>query len=505
MTRFRLPQATLAELEALLGSGRLASVDLVDFHLRRIDALDRHGPALRAVLETNPDARDLAAELDAERRRSGPRGPLHGIPVLLKDNIDTADGQSTTAGSLALATSRPARDATVAARLRQAGAVLLGKTNLSEWANFRSTHSSSGWSARGGQTRNPYALDRSPSGSSSGSAVAVAAGLAPAALGTETDGSILSPAAANCVVGVKPTVGLTSRAGVIPVAASQDTVGPICRTVADAATVLGALVGVDPLDPATAASAGRARDDYRPCLDPDALRGARIGIARQVYFGYSDKADAVAEQAIGVLRAAGAVVVDPADIPTAKELRDAEAEDTVLLHEFKHGIEAYLAERGDPELRTLDDLIAFNDRHADVELRWFGQETLLAALDKGPLSDPAYLEALATAGRLSRRDGIDAALAAHQLDALLAPTTAPPSPIDLVNGSHTLGSSSQPVAVAGYPAVTVPAGFAHGLPVGVTFMGAAWSEPTLIGLAGAFEQATRCRRPPSLGPGPAVG
>src|SRR6266496_3594960 len=421
---FRFDEATIGDLQARMESGRLSSRALVRAYLRRIDTIDRAGPGrlgLRSVLEVNPDAERIAATLDEERRHEGPRGPLHGIPVLVKDNMDSADRLHTSAGSLALTGSRPKRDATVVERLRNAGAVILGKTNLSEWSNIRSPHSSSGWSGRGGQTRNPYALDRSPSGSSSGSAAAVAANLATAALGTETDGSILCPAAACCVVGIKPTVGLTSRAGVIPVAHSQDTVGPICRTVADAATVLGALVGVDPRDPATGDSEGRSHSNYRRFLDAGALHGARVGIPREVYYGYSPPANQVAEEAIEALRSAGAEVVDPADIPGAKEMAGftGERELEVLLYELKHDLDEYLAEREDPRIRSLADVIAFNQAHAATELQHFGQEFFLAAQEKGPLTEPAYLEALAANRRLARQDGIDAVMERERLDALL--------------------------------------------------------------------------------------
>jgi amidase len=503
---FRFDEASISDLQARMESGRLTSRALVRAYLRRLDTIDRSGPGrvgLRSVLEVNPDAERIAEALDDERRHEGPRGPLHGIPVLVKDNMDTADRLHTTAGSLALTGSRPKRDATVVERLRAAGAVILGKSNLSEWSNIRSPRSSSGWSARGGQTRNPYALDRSPSGSSSGSAAAVAANLATATLGTETDGSIICPAAACCVVGIKPTVGLTSRAGVIPIAHSQDTVGPICRTVADAATLLGALVGVDPRDAATADSEGRFHTSYRRFLDAGALEGARIGIPRAVYYEYSPPANQVAEQAIAVLRSAGAEVVDPADIPGAKEMAGftGERELEVLLYELKHDLDAYLEERGDPQVRSLKDVIAFNDAHADRELRHFGQEFFLAAQEKGPLSEPAYLEALASNRRLSREDGIDKLLGEQRLDALLVPTSTPPWTIDHVNGDHVLGEGSTPAALAGYPAISVPAGWVEGLPVGVTFFGTAWSEPTLIRLAYAFEQATKVRRPPRFHPG----
>ena len=462
-----------------MDAGGLTSSALVEMYLERIEALDQRGPRLRSVLEVNPDAGDIAEALDRERAAGRVRGPLHGIPLLLKDNIDTADRMMTTAGSLALVGARPARDAFVVEQLRAAGAVILGKCNLSEWANFRSSHSSSGWSARGGQTRNPYALDRSPSGSSSGSATAVAASLAAASLGTETDGSILSPGAANGVVGIKPTVGLTSRSGVIPIAHSQDSVGPFGRTVADAAIVLGAIAGVDPRDPATAASSGRAADDYRLFLDPDGLRGARIGVAREVYFGYSDKADAVAEEAIRIMRELGAVVVDPANIQTAQQLRSNDLELQVLLHEFKADLNGYLAGLGPgAPVHALQDVIDFNEKHAEEEMPYFGQERLVTAQEKGPLTDPDYREALETNHRLARQEGIDAVMDEFQLDALIMPTGAPPWKIDLIDGDHHLGGSAQSAAVAGYPAITVPAGFTFGLPVGLTFMGRAWSEPT---------------------------
>ncbi|HEV2404037.1 MAG TPA: amidase [Ktedonobacterales bacterium] len=493
-----LEEMTIARMRAAMESGELTARRLSEMYLERIQALDAGGPTLRSVIETNPDALAIAEALDRERAAGSTRGPLHGIPVLLKDNIDTADALHTTAGSLALLDSRPERDAFVAERLRAAGAVLLGKANMSEWANFRSTHSSSGWSARGGQALNPYSLDRSTSGSSSGSASAVAANLAAASLGTETDGSILSPANVNGVVGIKPTVGLTSRAGVVPIAHSQDTVGPFGRTVADAAALLSAIAGPDPRDPATKAGAGRGHPDYTRFLDADALRGARLGIPREVFFGYSDKTDAVIEGAIETLRAAGAVIVDPANIPTAKQMSASESELTVLLFEIKADMAAYLATRvGANPPRTLADLIAFNEAHAGEEMPFFGQEHFIRAHEKGGLDDPEYLAALAENQRLARAEGIDAALVAHQLDALVMPTGSPAWKIDHVNGDHHGGgASSQPAALAGYPAINVPAGEVHGLPVGLTFMGTAFSEPKLIALAYAFEQATRARRAP---------
>ncbi len=496
-----LEEATIAELQTWMTEGQLTAHALVDMYLRRIDALDRSGPTLRAVIEVNPDARDLADALDGERASAGPRGPLHGIPILIKDNMDTADNMMTTAGSLALIGARPPQDAFVVQRLREAGAVILGKTNLSEWSNFRSTHSSSGWSARGGQCLNPYALDRSPIGSSAGSAVAAAANLAAATVGTETDGSIVSPAAANGVVGIKPTVGLTSRAGVIPISHSQDTVGPLARTVADAAAVLTALIGVDPRDPATTASIGKGYRDYRHFLDPEGLRGARIGIAREVYFGYSDKADAVIETTIATMRDHGAVIIDPANIPTARDLTFLGSELPVLLYEFKANLNRYLAGLGpDAPMQTLADIIEFNTRHAAEELRYFNQNLFHMAEEKGPLTDPAYVAARDRTRLLARAQGIDAVMDAWHLDALVMPTTCPPWKIDLVNGDHSMGGGASPAAQAGYPSITVPAGLPFGLPVGVLFTGRAFSEPTLIKVAYAFEQATRARRPPAFVP-----
>ncbi|HET7343136.1 MAG TPA: amidase, partial [Methylomirabilota bacterium] len=485
-------------LQAAMQGGRLSAVSLVDVYLARIDALDRRGPRLRAVQEINPDARDIAAALDRERAAKGPRGPLHGIPILLKDNIATADRLQTTAGALALLGARPRQDATIARRLREAGAVILGKASMSEWAYFKSTPGSSGWSARNGQSRNPYALERTPCGSSAGSAIAVAASLVTVAIGTETDGSIVCPAGVNGVVGVKPTVGLTSRAGVIPISATQDTIGPFGRTVADAATVLGALVGLDPRDPATQAAVGYATPDYTRGLDADGLRGARIGVPREGYFGYSAGADAVVERALAVLRERGAIVVDPVKIPNFDRAALSAAESVVLLYEFKAGVNAYLADLapGAP-VKTLEEIIAFNRRNAGENLPYFGQELLERAQAKGPLTDAEYLEAREKCRRLAGPEGLDVALDRQQLDALVAPTTTPAWPVDLVNGDQFRGSSAKSAALAGYPLVSVPAGDVRGLPVGLTFMGRAWSEPALLKLAYAFEQATRARRPPS--------
>ena len=492
-----LQEATIADLAAAMSEGRLTAAALAERYLDRIGRLDRRGPALRSVIEVNPDALEIAERLDRERRERAPRGPLHGVPVLVKDNIDTHDRMQTSAGSLALAGEPAPRDATVSARLREAGAVILGKANLSEWANFRSTSSSSGWSGRGGQCRNPYVLDRSPCGSSSGSAAAVSANLCAAALGTETDGSIVCPSSACGVVGIKPTVGLVSRAGVVPISHSQDTVGPHGRTVADAAAMLGALAGEDPRDADTSASAGRSHGDYTRFQAADGLRGARIGVARTSGFGRSSKVDAIMEEAIRAIREAGATVVDPADIPTQKEL-GGENENTVLLFEFKQDLAVYLGGRTGVPIRTLAEAIAFNLAHAGEELAWFGQERFEQAEATTDLTDPRYVEALTQGRALSRERGIDAVLAEHQLDALVAPTGGPAWVIDLVGGDRfTTGSSTAP-AQAGYPIVTVPAGFSHGLPVGVSFIGRAWSEPALIRLAHAFERCTQVRRRPGF-------
>ena len=501
-----LDSATIADLGADLRTGKLSIRDLAEMYVERIEALDRHGPRLLSVIELNPEAMAIANALDHELRTRGPRGPLHGIPVLLKDNIDTADQMLTTAGSLALTASRPRQDAFVVKQLRDAGALLLGKTNMSEWANFRSSHSSSGWSARGGQCRNPYDLHVSPCGSSSGSAVAIAASLATVAVGTETDGSIVCPASVNSVVGIKPTLGLVSRSGVIPIAHSQDTVGPFGRTVADAVALLGVLTGADPQDVATmndGESPSWRRDsaghtaDYSQYLDPEGLRGAPIGVPRTVYWGNSEKSDAIAEAALALMRQLGAEIIDPADIPTAEVMLEEPGGMEVLLYEFKHDLNAYLAERADPVIGSLEDLIRFNAEHAADELRYFGQEHFLRAQEKGPLTDSIYLDTLAKNRRLSREQGIDAVMETYQLDALVTPTKGPPWAIDLVNGDHHLGpTSSSPAARAGYPIITVPAGYAFGRPVGISFLGRAYSEPTLIRLAYTFEQATSVRQPP---------
>ena len=495
---FELEEATVADLQKRMVVGEDTARSLVEKYAARIEALDKRGPALRAVLEVNPDALKIAEDLDAERKAGRVRGPLHGIPILVKDNIGTADRMTTTAGSLALEGSIPSSDAFAVKMLREAGAVLLGKANLSEWANIRSTHSSSGWSGRGGQCRNPYALDRNASGSSSGSGAATAANLCAAAVGSETDGSIVSPSN-NCgLVGIKPTVGLVSRSGIVPIAHSQDTAGPMCRTVADAAALLSAMTGADPADPASKASAGNVKSDYTKFLDPRGLAGARIGVPRKVFFGQSAPADRLVEAAIADMKRLGAVIVDPADIDNANAFEKTEIE--VLLYELKADLNAYLAGLPKARVRTLADVIAFNEKNRDREMPYFGQELFEKAERKGPLTDKAYREALEADLRLSRKEGIDKAMDKHKLDAFVAPTSSPATLIDLVNGDYGVNGSSTLPAVAGYPHITVPAGFDFGLPVGISFFGRAWSEPKLIRIAYAYEQATRHRRPPRFLP-----
>lgn len=481
-----------------MASGAHTARTITEAYIARIHALDRQGPTLRSVIELNPDALAIADALDAERRDGRVRGPLHGVPVLIKDNIASADKMATTAGSLALVGARAARDSAVAARLRAAGAVLLGKANLSEWANFRSTRAVSGWSARGGQCVNPYALDRSPCGSSSGSGAAVSANLTAVAVGTETDGSIVCPSATCGVVGVKPTVGLVSRAGIVPISRTQDTAGPMARTVTDAAVLLTAMVGAtarDPRDPATSAPGAPASSpDYAAALTGD-VRGARVGVAR-AYFGYHPELDHQVEQALHALAGQGAEIVDPAPLDAMKDLGDPEL--TVLLYEFKAGVNAYLADLAETPVKTLADLIAFDRQHAAKEMPLFGQELFLQAESKGALTDRAYRAALAACRRIARDRGIDRVMKKHRLDALAAPTNSPAWVIDPVLGDHFVGGSSTPAAVAGYPSVTIPVGFVRGLPVGMSLFGRAWSEPTLLRLAHAVEQATRARRPPGF-------
>jgi amidase len=500
---FELDEITIPELQDGMKSGRFTARLLAEKYLGRIDEIDKpdsakRGPAVNAIIELNPDALSIADTLDQERRAKGPRGPLHGIPVLIKDNIDTADRMMTTAGSLALVGSKPPKDSFVAQRLRAAGAVILGKTNLSEWANIRSSHSTSGWSGRGGLTKNPYALDRNPCGSSSGTGAGISANLAAAGIGTETDGSIVCPSSSNGLAGIKPTVGLVSRGGIIPISHSQDGAGPMCRTVRDAAILLGALTGVDPDDGATAASVGKSQTDYAQFCDPDGLKGARIGVARK-YFGFSDAVDALMEESLTAMKHQGATLVDPADIPTLGKFDESEL--LVFMYELKADLNAYLARLGtSAPVRTLQDIIEFNDHNRQKEMPYFGQDLFLKAQAKGPLTDKEYVDALAKNHQLARTEGIDALMDQHHLDAIVAPTGGPAWLTDLVNGDHVAGGSSNAAAVAGYPNINVTAGFLSGLPVGISFFGRAWSEPTLIKLAYSFEQATKARQAPRFLP-----
>ena len=499
---FPFAEATIDDLQGRMATGTLTSRALTAAYLERIAQIDRAGPKLNAIIELNPDALAIAEKLDDERKAGRVRGPLHGIPVLIKDNIDTADRMATTAGSLALVGQKPPRDAHVAARLREAGAVILGKTNLSEWANYRGNNSSSGWSGRGGQTRNPYVLDRSPSGSSSGSAVAVAANLCVVAIGTETNGSIVSPASACGIVGLKPTVGLVSRAGIIPIAASMDTAGPMTRTVRDAALVLAAIAGTDARDEVTRQIPAALAGELAATLKPSALRGARIGVVRGP-FGLHARMDGIVNQLVATLRAAGAEVVDPVVIGSLGRLGTNPG--LVLSFEFKDGLDRYLAEPGRmTPVKSLADIIAFNNAHRAEELTRFGQETFLTSQARGPLMEKAYLDARAACLQLTRTEGIDAAMNTHRLDALVMLTRGTATPLDPINGEGGSGGSSTLAAVAGYPSVTVPAAQVFGLPVGLSFVGRAWSEAKLLALAADFETHTHARPEPQFLPTVAV-
>ena len=495
---FEFDEITVAKLQRETHSEGLTARSMTEKYLARLEKADKHGPAVNSVIEVNPEALDIAEQLDRERKAKGPRGLLHGIPVLIKDNIATRDRMMTTAGSLALVGAKPVKDAFVVKRLREAGAVILGKANLSEWANIRSSHSTSGWSARGGLTLNPYALDRNPCGSSSGSAAAVSANFCMLALGTETDGSIVCPSSVNGIVGIKPTVGLVSRAGIIPIAHSQDTAGPMARTVTDAAILLGALTGVDSEDPATEASRGKAFADYTKFLDPNGLRGSRIGVVRK-FFGISDAVDSLMNRALEEMKGQGAVIVDPVELGTLDQLGDSELQ--VLLYELKADLNSYLAALAPgAAVHTLQDIIEFNERNSKKEMPYFGQDLFIKAEAKGPLTEKQYLDALEKNHRLTQKEGIDAVMEKFKLDALVAPTAGPAWLTDLVDGDHDTGGSSTPAAIAGYPNINVPAGFVFGLPVGISFFGRAFSEPTLLKLAYAFEQATRHRRAPQFLP-----
>ncbi len=495
-TSFELDEMTISQLQEAMNSGHFSSHSITEKYLARIDAVDKRGPALNAVIEVNPDALTIAKGLDKERKQKRVRGPLHGIPILIKDNIDTADRMMTTAGSLALVGSKPLKDSTVAQKLREAGAVILGKTNLSEWANIRSNQSTSGWSGRGGLTKNPYALDRNPCGSSSGSGAGVSANLCAVAIGTETDGSIVCPASANGIVGLKPTVGLVSRTGIIPISHSQDTAGPMCRTVRDAAVLLGALTGVDDEDRATTESRGKSYADYTQFLVADGLRGARIGVVRGT-FGFNAAVDEVMSGALQQLKSQGAVLVDPAEIETRGKFDDSES--LVFMYELKADLNAYLARLGsNAPVHTLKEIIEFNEKHREQEMPYFGQELFIKAETKGPLDTPEYLDALKKNHQLARTEGIDAVMDKHKLDALVAPTGGPAWLTDLIVGDHSGGGSSSAAAVAGYPNINVPAGYVFGLPVGISFFGRAWSEPVLIRLAYAYEQASKVRKSPQF-------
>ena len=498
---FELEELTISDLQEGLKSGKFTARSLVEKYWIRISDIDMRDdpghPVLNSIIEMNPEALAVADKFDQERESGKVRGPLHGIPILIKDNIATDDRMMSTAGSLALVGAKVAKDSGVVQKLRAAGAIILGKTNLSEWANMRSSHSTSGWSGRGGQTKNPYALDRNPCGSSSGTGAAISANLAAVGIGTETDGSIVCPSSANGLAGIKPTVGLISRAGIIPISHSQDTAGPMCRTVRDAALLLGALAGIDPDDEATSASAGKSQADYTQFCDPGGLKGARIGVARK-YFGFNDAVDALMERSLDVLRKQGATLVDPADIDSFGKFDDTEM--LVMLYEFKAGLNAYLAHLTSSPVRTLKDVIDFNERNREKEMPWFGQDLFIKAEAKGPLTEKEYTDALAKNHELARAEGIDALMAKHELDAIVAPTGSPAWLTDLVNGDHVAGGSSNAAAVAGYPNINVTAGFISGLPVGISFFGRAWSEPMLIKLAYAFEQATKGRQAPKLLP-----
>jgi amidase len=495
---FELDEITIDDLQKAFQSGQYSSRSLSEKYLARVAEIDKAGPRVNAVIELNPDTLQIADALDQERRSKGPRGPLHGIPVLVKDNIDTSDRMNTTAGSLALLGSRGApNDAFVAAQLRKAGAVILGKTNLSEWANIRSSHSTSGWSGRGGLTRNPYALDRNPCGSSSGTGAAVSANLCVAGVGTETDGSVVCPSSANGLAGLKPTVGLVSRSGIVPISHSQDTAGPMARTVRDVAILLGVMAGADPQDPVTADSQGKVSPDYTKFLDPAGLKGARLGVVRK-YCGFNDAVDQLMDTLVGEMKRAGAEIVDPADIPTIGKFDESEL--TVFYYELKADLAAYLARRGNTSVKSLKDVIVFNERNRDREMPYFGQDIFLKSEQKGPLNTKEYLDALALNQKLSRAEGIDFIMDKFKLDALVAPTAGPPWLTDLINGDHAAGGSSSAAAVAGYPNINVTAGYLWGLPVGISFFGRAWSEPTLLKIAYSFEQLTKARQKPRFLP-----
>jgi amidase len=498
---FELDEITIDEVQKAFQSGKYTSHSLTEKYLARMAEIDKAGPKINSVIELNPQALEIAAGCDAERKSKQERGPLHGVPILIKDNIDTGDRMNTTAGSLALAGSnsgsRPQNDAFVASQLRKAGAVILGKTNLSEWANIRSSHSTSGWSGRGGLTRNPYALDRNPCGSSSGTGAGVSANLCVAGVGTETDGSVVCPSSANGLAGLKPTLGLVSRTGIIPISHSQDTAGPMARTVRDVAILLSAMAAADSEDPATGEGQRKQFRDYTKFLDPSGLKGARLGVVRK-YFGFNDGVDALMETLVDEMKRAGAEIVDPADIPTIGKFDESEL--TVFYYELKADLGAYLARRTGSAVKSLQEVIEFNEHNRDREMPYFGQDLFLKAEKKGPLTSKEYLDALALNHQLSRAEGIDFVMDKFKLDALLAPTAGPAWITDLINGDHAAGGSSSAAAVAGYPNINVTAGYLRGLPVGISFFGRAWSEPTLLKIAYSFEQLTKARQKPRFLP-----
>ncbi len=493
---FDLDEITVSELSDGFKSGKYTVRSIAELYISRINEIDKNGPALNCVIELNPEALSIADSLDKELKEKGPRSPLHGIPILIKDNIDTADKMLTTAGSLALMGSRPPKDSFVVSQLRKAGVLILGKTNLSEWANIRSTHSTSGWSGRGGLTKNPYALDRNTSGSSSGSGAGVSSNLCAVAIGTETDGSVVSPSSINGVVGIKPTVGLVSRTGIIPISHSQDTAGPMARTVRDAALLLGAMAGIDPEDEATSNKERVSYSDYTKFLSEDGLKGARIGVVRK-YFGFLPQVDKIIEDSLEILRKQGAVLVDPVEIESLGKFDESELK--VLLYELKADMNAYLQRRGEgTPVHSLKDIIDFNLKHEAEEMPYFKQELFLQAEEKGPLTDNDYIEALVKNQRLTRDEGIDLVMDKYNLDALVAPTDSPAWMTDLVDGDHFLGGCSSLAAVAGYPHITIPAGFVFGLPIGISFFGRAWSESVLLKIAYGFEQASKARKKPEF-------
>jgi len=494
----KMKEYRITEIQALMEKGELSAKKLTEMYLTRIHEIDKHGPKLNAVIEINPEAIKIAESLDEERKNKKTHGPLHGIPVIIKDNINTADKMQTTAGSLAFKGHIASEDAFIVKKLRDAGAIILGKANLSEWANFRSTRSTSGWCSRGGQTINPYSLDRNPCGSSSGSAVAVAANLCSVAIGTETDGSVICPSQTNSIVGIKPTIGLVSRTGIIPISHNQDTAGPMARTVKDAAFLLNVMVGIDPDDSSTLKHNIDLPLDYTQFLDPDGLKGTRIGVARN-YFGNSDLIDKIMEDSIEKMKELGAEIIDPVEIKTFNDLREFEFQ--VLLYDFKHDLNEYLNKYGPiNSLKNISDIINFNSEHKAKVMLYFGQELFTMANEKGPLTSDEYKEALEKCHNLARDEGIDAVMKEHKLDAIVAPSGGAAWLIDYINGDHSTGGSSSVAAVAGYPNITVPAGYVYGLPVGISFFSGAFQEPKLLKIAYAFEQATKIRKPPKFLP-----